>query len=113
MRVDLRRGPERLVLAMGAILVALARARPRLILIDDLQWADELSIGWLGYVLRGDELVRSDFSIVGAYRSEEPGEALAELLSASELVPRRLGRLDSGEFGARGARARSGAPRSD
>ncbi|MFN7971926.1 MAG: AAA family ATPase [Acidobacteriota bacterium] len=37
---------------------AMADGRPLLLCLDDLQWADELSSGWLLFLLRSDRLAR-------------------------------------------------------
>lgn len=75
--------PERL---FAAVVDALAHApaghlEPRLLLLDDLQWADESSLRLLAYVARRSG--RFPWLLVGAYRVEEAADApaLARLLA--------------------------------
>jgi serine/threonine protein kinase/predicted ATPase len=78
---------------------ALAAERP-VLLLDDLQWADELTLGWLELLLRGKRLARCVLLVVGAYRSEETGEGLHGLLQAKGAERLELGRLEDGAVAA-------------
>ncbi|MEW6735208.1 MAG: protein kinase [Acidobacteriota bacterium] len=49
----------------------IAKTRPLLMLIDDLQWADSLSLEYLGYLLRSSKQHKLCF--VGSTRTEEAG----------------------------------------
>jgi tetratricopeptide (TPR) repeat protein len=62
--------------------------------LDDLQWADELTIGFLVHLLRGSQLERAPVLVVGAYRSDEAGEDLAPLVESDRAAHLRLGRLE-------------------
>ncbi|MFN7976278.1 MAG: tetratricopeptide repeat protein [Acidobacteriota bacterium] len=68
---------------------AFASPRPLLLLLDDLQWADELTLGWLRHVSRG-WLTMRPVLIVATYRAEERTPAIDELLdvAGSVRVPR-------------------------
>jgi predicted ATPase len=70
-----------------------------LLLLDDLQWADDLTLGWLRFVLRGRLLENVRMLIVAAFRSEEVGDALGPLLQAPELRQLELSRLDESAVG--------------
>jgi tetratricopeptide (TPR) repeat protein len=74
-----------------------------LLLLDDLQWADELTLGWLEHLLRTERLGRVPLLFLGTYRSEELGPhrdaALQRLIEAPGAVPLRLGRLDAAAVG--------------
>jgi len=65
----------RLFLALTHWLLGLAAQRPPLILcLDDLHWADEATLSWLGYL--GRRLERTPVLVLGAYRAQEtPGLA--------------------------------------
>ncbi|MEW6736780.1 MAG: protein kinase [Acidobacteriota bacterium] len=49
--------------------MAVARLQPVLLILDDLQWADSLSLDFLGYLLRNTEQL--PFCFVGVARAEE------------------------------------------
>jgi tetratricopeptide (TPR) repeat protein len=75
-------------------LAAFAEPRPIVLVIEDLQWADEASMSLLR------SLDRAYFSaarvlVVGTYRSDEIGPDLRALLGASDVTRVDLGRLDS------------------
>jgi DNA-binding SARP family transcriptional activator len=73
--------------ALLRLLLHLARRQPPLLLcVDDLHWADESTLAWLGYVVR--HLKTAPILLMGAYRPEEMA-AVASL--RHELV--RLGLL--------------------
>ena len=84
----------RLNRALAELLKAVAEARPALLALDDLQWADELSAGFLDYVRRSGVLEGVPLLVVATYREEEPG-AMTELAAALDGGPLRLGRLDA------------------
>jgi eukaryotic-like serine/threonine-protein kinase len=83
-----------------------------LIVLDDLQWADELTLAFLEHLLRGGHLERMPLLIVGTYRSEELGEgqgpgagaarhaaSLRALLGAPQVCRVELGRLEADAVG--------------
>jgi predicted ATPase/serine/threonine protein kinase len=97
---------QRLFLYLAETFDALCEPKPLLLVLDDLQWADELTLGFLEYwlqtriqgVMQGQPLL-----IVGTYRTEEVGthrEApLQRLLEAPGNVCLPLGRLDEAAVG--------------
>jgi DNA-binding SARP family transcriptional activator len=102
----------RLFLALAQWLRSLAARRPPLILcLDDLHWADEATLSWLGYLARG--IQRVPILVLGTYRIAEGGavsplrtqlvrqgllnEIVLEGLPVSEIV--RLLRHLSGQAG--------------
>lgn len=122
---DLPSGPElpteqarlRLYEAVGAFLHVLGAARPVLMILDDLQWADSSTLDLLVHILRR----RSDESllVVGAFRTAADEQnlplarAIAELHRSRVLDLRPLGPLSGDELGALvtqhlGAQAESG-----
>jgi len=68
--VDPGQEQGRLFQALTCWLLSLAVQHPPLILcLDDLQWADEATLSWLGYLAR--HLKRAPILVLGAYRTEE------------------------------------------
>ena len=81
----------RLFEAVRAALAALARSAPTLVVLDDLQWADDSSLHLLEHVRRG--LAAERVLFLGAYRDGEAGAALRDLAATCATVP--LAGLDS------------------
>lgn len=86
---------EALVAGLGV-----SPARPLILFLDDLQWADRSTLDWLGYLLH--RLRDEPFLFVGAYRPEEAPPALVTLLAQwgregilTRLVLERLSRGES------------------
>ncbi|MCC6554693.1 MAG: AAA family ATPase, partial [Polyangiaceae bacterium] len=90
---------RRILAALGGALAALAEERPLLFVIDDLQWADELSLDFLRS-LDDSYFAGRPLLLVGTYRIEEVGDALREVLSAPARARVELGRLDERTVGA-------------
>ncbi|WP_437636106.1 serine/threonine-protein kinase [Sorangium sp. So ce854] len=88
----------RLRTALAATLAAFAAARPVLLVIDDLQWADENSRGVLEH-LDADYFAAHPVVLLGTYRTEERSPALASLLAAPWASRIALGRLDRASVG--------------
>jgi len=75
--------------ALRQFFVEIAAEGPLLLLLDDLQWADESTLSWLHTLIR--ELDDQSLLIVGAYRVEEVGEehplsALIDHLQRDQLI---------------------------
>lgn len=66
--------------AITRLLVEIARQTPLSLLIDDLQWADASTLGWLGYLLRRS--AEADLVVVATARMPEPRSPLAGLIRA-------------------------------
>lgn len=75
----------RLFDALVTFLAGLAEQRPVLVIIDDLQWADEGSLRLLEFAAR--HLGAREVFLLGAYRDEQAGESLRRLAGTSERVP--------------------------
>ncbi len=88
----------RLVDALRDTLLAFARLQPLLLVVDDLQWADELSLAFL-QSLRPERLEGHGVLVVGTWRLEEMGEALRELAGAPGAVSLSLQRLEAASVG--------------
>ena len=78
----------------------MASVQPLLIVLDDLQWADELTVGFLEFLARTGQLEASAVRFLGIYRTEETTEGLTKLRSRDEVDDVVLGRLDEGAVGA-------------
>ncbi|MFN7973821.1 MAG: tetratricopeptide repeat protein, partial [Acidobacteriota bacterium] len=90
---------QRLFQSMAETLYAFSDGRPAVIVLDDLQWADDLTSGLLAYMVKGKHLSRMPVCIVGTYRTEEAGEGLAPLLADESVTEVRLGRLGDSAVG--------------
>lgn len=64
-----------------------------LLILDDLQWADELTLGFLRS-LSPSGLADRGVLVLGTYRKEEAGEALLDLASRPDVRRVDLARLD-------------------
>jgi tetratricopeptide (TPR) repeat protein len=75
--------------AIADLIEALARSQPLCLILDDLQWADELTLEVLERLLRSGRLERMPVLLVGLERAEE---ARTEPLPGAHRL--RLGRLE-------------------
>lgn len=84
---------ERIITTLLSTLLAFCEREPLLLVIDDLQWADDLSLALLSAfataALGGVRML-----LVGTYRSEEVTPALRQLADAPGVAQVRLSRLD-------------------
>jgi serine/threonine protein kinase/tetratricopeptide (TPR) repeat protein len=83
----------RLLTALRALLFDFARHSPLLFVIDDLQWADQLSLELLA-TLTPEECARTSLAVVGTYRVEEMSDGLRELAARPGSTSVQVGRLD-------------------
>lgn len=88
----------RLLAAMTETLVALGQRGPVLLLLDDLQWGDELTMQWLQH-LSGETLASAPILICGSYRAEETTPALQQLATRPGVTRLPMGRLDEQAVG--------------
>lgn len=75
---------SRLSEAVAAVLALLADSNPVLLLIDDLQWADEPTLAFLG-ALRPEYFRKHRVIIVATYRSEEAEDLLEQLCARPHI----------------------------
>ena len=73
---------------------ALASEKPLLLVLDDLQWADELTVGFVHLLCQTRSVEKAPWLVLGTYRSEEPNAAMEGLLAQSVLWKLELGRLE-------------------
>ncbi len=84
----------RIFTSLQEVIFSWSEEEPLLLILDDLQWADELTLGFLRQ-LRHEELAARGVLLVGTYRMEEMREPLREVVSrATEALHLELGRLD-------------------
>ncbi|MBV9949141.1 MAG: serine/threonine-protein kinase PknK, partial [Myxococcales bacterium] len=74
-------------------LIAFTREQPVMWLLDDLDWADDLSLDFLRSI-SADFLQEAALFILGTYRSEEATEAIASLAKLPHATHLALKRLD-------------------
>jgi predicted ATPase len=72
---------------------------PVLLILDDLQLADELTLEWAAFLARSAYLERTRILVAGTYRSEEPGAELQKLLESAGIRGLSLPRLDPQAIG--------------
>jgi serine/threonine protein kinase/tetratricopeptide (TPR) repeat protein len=90
---------RRVLEAVEHAVFAFAGAEPLLLVLDDLQWADELSLAVLKQ-LSGKGLAGRKVVILGTYRMEELAGELASIVAADNVRNIVLGRLDGESVGA-------------
>jgi eukaryotic-like serine/threonine-protein kinase len=88
---------RRLFDALLAVLDAHAMGRPMVLVLDDLQWADELSLSLLEYL--AGVIAERSWVVVGLYRSEDIGPAFARLLARDDVHKLELSRLPAEDVG--------------
>lgn len=89
---------HRVLTALSDCMKTLAKERPLLLLLDDLQWADPLTMEFLGY-LDDSTLRQAPILIVGTFRSEEMTRALQELTARPSIARLTMRRLDEHAIG--------------
>jgi tetratricopeptide (TPR) repeat protein len=85
---------ERLVQAMLDVLAILSAERPLLLALDDLQWADDLSVAVLQAV-QGEFSESHPLVVLCLYRSDEVGTEFRAIMSGANTLHLRLQRLDA------------------
>lgn len=85
---------QRLLEAIRDTLLSLSKRGPVLLVLDDLQWADELSLLALGLLARSN-LEGTALYVLGTYRTEEMTPQLRALLDMPQVSQLRIGHLDS------------------
>jgi eukaryotic-like serine/threonine-protein kinase len=93
---------QRLVEAFLDTLAALGRDRATLVVVDDLQWADDLSRTFIGNA-PASFFEANRVMLLGTARSEELGPDIERLTSRPDVLHVVLGRLDEAALGAMAA----------
>ena len=80
-------GPASMLTALDDVLRTICAERPVLLVVDDLQWADNASLDFLAYVLAG--LGRQRLGLLLAYRDEDRRgrDALEQWLGDTSRMP--------------------------
>lgn len=65
-----------------------------LFILDDIHWADDLTIQFLKFLLEGKTIVTAGYLIIGTYRSDEVRGELKSLLDDELISPIQLNRLN-------------------
>lgn len=91
---------RRLFAAVADALRAFARRRPFTLVLDDLQWADELSIEAIAYAVTSGVLTSSPIAVIGTIRTDTPSAALDRLGALEGVEVLDLGRLGTTEVAA-------------
>src|SRR5262249_43498303 len=89
---------DRLLTCLSQTLAALAEVRPLVIILDDLQWADDLSLSFL-LSLSPAFFEGRPLLIVATLRSEETSPLLKQLADRPTTRLLKLGRLDAKNVG--------------
>ncbi|APR85044.1 Serine/threonine protein kinase [Minicystis rosea] len=100
---------ERVITSLREIAWSLSDTTPLLVLIDDLQWADDLTLSVLDAVARGG-VENHPVLFVVTYRSEESRPEIASLEGAAAATSISLTRLDSPSIAAMVAGMLAGSP---
>ncbi|TKD01214.1 serine/threonine-protein kinase PknK [Polyangium fumosum] len=79
--------------ALEETLLAFATPAPILLVLDDLQWADDLSLGFLTS-LAAKERGHDGLFVLGTYRLEERTEELSAIVRRESARDVQIGRLD-------------------
>ncbi|HKY36828.1 MAG TPA: protein kinase [Polyangiaceae bacterium] len=92
------RARARVFWALEGLLAAFSEEQPLLLLLDDLQWADSLSLEFLS-IFAGHVQARSRVTLVATFRSEETSDELSALAAERGVELERLERFDSAAVG--------------
>jgi len=95
-RVPPAAASRRLFGDLAETLAAFARARRLLVVLDDLQWADEVTLRFLSS-LGGEFFEGLPLIILGTYRADEAGPELRAILARDHISKLLLGRLDDAD----------------
>ena len=85
---------QRLFASVRQTLEVLTRDRPAILAIDDLQWADELTLGFVNYLVERGDLTGLPVLLIGTCRSEDTPPAMSALEHEPSVMVHTIGRLD-------------------
>lgn len=83
-----------------AVLGELSKKQPLVLILDDIQWADDLSLGFVEYIRVMSQTAPLPIIILATHRTGEPNIPLEELAARPGVVRLSLGRLDLSAVGA-------------
>jgi serine/threonine protein kinase len=87
----------RLLSTLKGLLLDLARERPLLLVLDDLQWADEMSLEFVGG-LTPAECAAAPLAVVGTCRVEEMTDGVRAWTEEPGVLHAQLGRFDRSDI---------------
>jgi|GEM_PF-1616902 len=90
--LDTEAARDRLFQSLAWTLGSLAIEKPMLVVLDDVQWADELSLKFLEHLLRSDALRTLPAVFLCTARTDEPGATIAHLEHAVRIELPRMNR---------------------
>ena len=82
---------QRIYIAMRDFFIFAARRRPLLLILEDLHWADETSLGLLGYLLNA--LRESPILIIGVTRPTH-AQQLQEIIDRAQILRERFALIE-------------------
>ncbi|MFC1853369.1 AAA family ATPase, partial [candidate division CSSED10-310 bacterium] len=85
----------RLFSYLAETLQAVAHKNTLLLILDDLHWADDLTLEFLEFLKRSSLLSHTPLQIVGTYRSEEVSKELQQLIDSPHTENITLQRLET------------------
>src|SRR5690606_3514169 len=94
MPLSLEASRQRLFTYLADTLAAFAREQPLLLVLDDIGWADELSLAFLRS-LSAEYLSSVPVLILATYRAEDASETVREHAALPHVVSLALPRLDA------------------
>ncbi len=77
----------------------IARTNPVMLLLDDLQWVDEVTRDFMMFLLRTGIIDRFPILIIGTYRKEEALQSIDRLIRSTSAVQMELPCLDESAVG--------------
>ncbi len=89
----------RLFTSLSDVFSELTINRPAVLILDDLQWADDLTMGFLGFLLRIGRLNKTPLLIIGTHRTDEMNPALVRILDSPNTACLKLEKLDEKAIG--------------
>lgn len=84
---------ERAMTYLAETLMLFTSVQPALLIIDDLQWADAMTIGFLNFLVLRGQLPKSKCLILATYRTEEIGNQIDEISQNQTVLSFKLTRL--------------------
>ncbi|MBI2566276.1 MAG: protein kinase [Candidatus Schekmanbacteria bacterium] len=95
--LPVREAHDRLFRAVWETFAAAAEVagHPILLVLEDLQWADDLSLGAVAHALRHEVARDRALMVLATYRTDEPGPALRAIVEAPGVDTLRLAALDT------------------
>jgi len=72
---------------------------PLLLILDDLHWADDLSLGFLDFLFKGEDHEQWPLFIIGTFRTEEAGPKLQKMFDYHHVKTFILKRLEHEAIG--------------